>query len=371
MKTILYWHNSSEISGGERSLLALWCSLDREAFRPVLLIPTEGVLAERARAQGLPVHVLPMPSWRAGQWGSLWRAYCTLSHIMKQESVDIIHSYTPRNNLMAWAAARLSGSSAVKVVWHERNIPQPREKDISRMFQDWPDAIICNSARTGRRFRPGPKIHVIRNGVDVQYFAVPADKQAAKLALGLSSRKLVGVVANFSPRKGLETFLEVAGEVAKMDGRVSFIVVGGYYGADSLGRDELLKKMAIDLGLSGRIVWAGFHDDIRPLVAAMDVVCHPTREEACSRAILECMAMARPVVAFADGGNPEIMGGQGAGVLVSPGDVPAMVKAVKDLLNDELSQEKTGSASRERVTRLFPLALNAQKTMELYRNLCG
>ena len=134
---------------------------------------------------------------------------------------------------------------------------------------------------------------------------------------------------------------------------------------------EQLKGKAEALGLSGRIVWAGFQEDVRPYLAAMDVLCHPTEKEACSRAILEAMSCGKAVVAFGDGGNPEIVHHDQSGLLVLPGDVPAMTAAVKGFLRDDVRRERTGMLARARVESEFSLVSNAEQTMGVYQTLCS
>ena len=55
---ILYLHNMTQISGGERSLLNLWENLDRQQFEPYLIIPQEGQLSRAAQALGISVFFL-------------------------------------------------------------------------------------------------------------------------------------------------------------------------------------------------------------------------------------------------------------------------------------------------------------------------
>lgn len=366
-QTILYLHNSVEISGGEKSLLGLWSVLDRQRYRPVAVLPSEGRLADAARSIGVGVYVLKVPSWRIGSWTVLWESGKVLAAIVKKESAVLIHSYTPRNNLLAAFVARGCG---IRLVWQERNIPVGGEKDLSAWLRFVPDMIICNSQAVARRFGRSGKVRVILNGVDGTYFLPGADRLEAKRALGLATRKVVGVVSNLSPRKGLEIFLYVAAMIAREDPRVSFLVAGGEYGRESAGREMILKSLADKLGLSGRIVWMGFREDVRSCLSAMDVLCHPTEQEACSRAVLEAMACAIPVVACDDGGNPELIRNGETGILIRSGRIEEMAEAVRHLLRDENCCQRFGICARERIEREFTLKRNGEQTMEVYRKLC-
>jgi glycosyltransferase involved in cell wall biosynthesis len=367
-QAVVYLHNSSSVSGGERSLLGLWSALDRTRYRPVLLLPEEGLLADEARQSGVSVYFLKVPAWKWGNIPALFRALGSLRDIIRAQKVRLIHSYTPRNNMLSVVAARISG---IGVIWHERNIPVNGEADLSRRFSFLPDGIICNSGAVARRFGTSSKTRVIHNGVDEEYFSCGLDLPEAKRALGLAARKVVGVVANFSLRKGLDVFLGVAALVARQDTRVSFLVVGGAYGPDCTGRESGLKAAAEKLGLSGKVVWAGFQADVRPYLAAMDVLCHPTEQEACSRAVLEAMALGKAVVVFNDGGNPELVRQGETGICVAPGQFEDMADSVVQLLRNEDCARRFGVCARARVMADFTLRRNAQQTMEFYKSICG
>ncbi len=366
MTTVLFLHPSSEISGGERSLLALWASLDRSRFRPLIVLPGKGPLVDEARAAGVPVFLRTLPSWRSADIGGLGAAFCALRGILHSEGVRIIHSYSPRYNLMGILAGRPLGC---RVIWHERNIPVAGEADVSRIFFGWPDALICNSRAVARRFPLHPRVEVIHNGVDTAHFFPCAVTGAERRGLGLPDGLIVGVVANWAARKGLEIFLAAAAQVAARMTGVSFLVVGGAYGQGGSARAAVLRARAAGLGLEGRILWAGFQPDTAPYLRAMDVLCHPTAGEACSRAVLEAMACGRPVVAFNDGGNPEIVENGVSGCLVSSGNTGALAGAVIELLQDPASRDRIGLFARQRVEATFTCGRNAAATMGLYDRL--
>lgn len=366
---VLYLHNSVDISGGERSLLALWEHLDRGRFKPFLLLPSEGFFSVEARAAGVEVGTLDIPAWRPWSAGMLIKAFFALKAFVLEKNIKIIHSYAPRNDLLASCVGKTLG---VKVVWHGRNLVVAGEKDISRMFFLLVDAVICNSRAVARRFEgktgAASKVRVIHNGVD-PFFFKPVDKKKAKQALGLDGKTVVGMIANFSRRKGLDDFLRVASCVAPFMPETVFVVVGGAYGDDGTRRKAELVRRADELGLSGRLRWMGFKKDVRPYLGGFDVLCHVTVKEACSRAILEAMSMGVCVVAFNDGGNPELIEEGASGCLVPAGDMAVMSDVVKCLVEDVARRSVLGICARQRVMSLFDVARNARETMMLYEKL--
>ena len=368
MVNVLYLHNSSMISGGERSLLQLWANLDRAVFVPHVVIPSEGPLADEARRAGVDVHISSVPSLRPWSVVALARTAAALAKIIESKKIGLIHSYTPRNNLVAAWVARRKG---IPVIWHERNLVWGAETDVTRLFLGWPRAVICNSRAVAKRFeRKGslPKhVRVILNGVDLVQFSSGIDKVSAKQAMGWEGKKIVGLVSNLNARKGVETFLAVVSLICRSRRDILFVVVGGDYGAE--GRLAELCRRAQDMGLGEQVIFTAFQSDVRPYLAAFDVSCNVTEKEACSRAILESMAMGVPVVAFRDGGNPELVEEHHGGVLVPTGDNVVFASRVLGLVDNDKERQRMGGFARTRAQEKFDVKRNAQETMALYREL--
>jgi glycosyltransferase involved in cell wall biosynthesis len=260
----------------------------------------------------------------------------------------------------------------VPVIWHQRNLLWQNDIDVARQFLGWSDGVICNSAAVAERFRVNgaisAKVRVILNGVDPAYFVPAPNKAVAKERLGWSGRKVVGTVTNLEPRKGVEVFLELAASIVRQRKDVLFAVIGGCYGSDDRRMDSL-KAKASALGLAEHLVWVGFQSDVRPYAGAFDMTVHVTAKEACSRAILESMSMRIPVVAFNDGGNPELIVDGVSGALVPSGRCDILLEKVVSLLDRDVELSRMGQAARQRVQDLFDVRRNASETQAFYGEL--
>ena len=64
MKTILYLHAGAEMYGADKILLELVTGLDKTKFRPIVVLPTDGVLREKLESAGIKVHVISYPILR-------------------------------------------------------------------------------------------------------------------------------------------------------------------------------------------------------------------------------------------------------------------------------------------------------------------
>src|ERR1700691_6033800 len=95
---ILYLHNKSEISGGERSLLGLWENFDKWVFYPSLMVPREAEFSRQASRLGVKIIPYSFPQIRPWKIIDIVKALNFLGKFIKQENIQLIHSYTARNN---------------------------------------------------------------------------------------------------------------------------------------------------------------------------------------------------------------------------------------------------------------------------------
>jgi glycosyltransferase involved in cell wall biosynthesis len=130
-----------------------------------------------------------------------------------------------------------------------------------------------------------------------------------------------------------------------------------------------LEAHARRLGLRERVVFAGVREDVAGVLALLDVVVLPSHTEGLSNVLLESMAMARPVVATAVGGNPDVLRDGVSGRLVPARDAEALAAAVVGLLEDPVRARAMGCEARRVVEREFSRQRMVEAYEALYRGL--
>lgn len=189
-------------------------------------------------------------------------------------------------------------------------------------------AVVCNSRmvrdEVARGFGvPDSKLHVIHNGVDLDYFNAGerlARRDAKRRALGIADDEIVVVfVGSGFARKGLDVLIEAA---ARATTRPRIVVVG---------RDRHASRfeaLAGRLGLSGRVLFAGGTVDVRDWYAAADMLALPTRYDPFPNVVLEALAMDLPVIVSARCGAAEIVRDGENGHVVAAGDPDALAARI-------------------------------------------
>jgi glycosyltransferase involved in cell wall biosynthesis len=116
-----------------------------------------------------------------------------------------------------------------------------------------------------------------------------------------------------------------------------------------------------------RVVWVPFQDDVRAFYDRFDVVALPTRSEGMSQSLLEAMALGKPVVTTARGGNTDLVQDGVNGLLVPPRDPRSLGTAIQRLLADPALRARVGAAARRRVREDFTIQRTLEQTDAVYR----
>jgi len=212
--------------------------------------------------------------------------------------------------------------------------------------------FVCENQRRHwlRRLVSGRANRVIHNGVDPDHWRSPGVEARTRMrrVLGLADGDyVVGMCAVFRPEKN---HLQLVEAVAKLRARgipARALLIG-----DGPMRPAI-ESRARDLGVAADVVIAGFHQDVRPLLAASDVVALPsTSVETFSLAALEAMALARPVVLSDIGGAAEMVRPEENGFLFPAHDTPALVSSLAALA-EPAARERMGAAARTTVEARF------------------
>ncbi len=203
-------------------------------------------------------------------------------------------------------------------------------------------------------------------GLDADAFASRADPAAFRSRHGLpEDLPLVGLVACLVGWKGHDVFLEACA-TALSRVRAGAVVVGGE--PDGSGRElARLRDKAQTLGIGEKVWFTGHEADVASAMAACDVVVHAsTSPEPFGRVLLEAMALGRPVVAAGAGGPREVIDAGTDGLLVPPGDAPALTRALLDLLGDAPLRDRLGRAGFRKVRDRYSLAAHVDPIVAVW-----
>lgn len=367
--TVLLLEPWGELAGGgQRSLLEIVAGLDARRYRPVVACGADGSLVAALRERGITVEVVPMPSLRGS---SGHRTTEMLAALIERERVQLIHANSVRAALYGLRAAR---AGRVPVLAHARVLRSgnPLEWLVDQYLAWRCSVIVANSQATARRFRwclARAAVRVVHNGIDPAPFA-KASGNAIRTRIGAAPETvLVGLVGMLEPRKGHAVLLEAFVRLALQAPHARLV----FAGSEPPGAPEyrrILEQRIVSLGLSSRVSFLGWVDDVPSLMAALDVCVLPVvQPEGFGRTLIEAGAAGRPVIASRLGGIPEVVEHQLTGLLVPPGDVAALADALSLVLDDPALRARLGEAGRRRVQQRFTIETMLTQLMAVYDEL--
>jgi len=297
-----------------------------------------------------------------------------LIEVIERERAELIHSVSYPASLYAALAAR---ATAIRQVWHEHNIK--RIHAVNRHLYRFvgstcaaivgpSDAVTTNLASAGL---PAGLARTIYNGIDLSRFRIDDARAAAvRRELGLApGQPAVGLFGQMLPYKGHGTLIAAAPQVCAIHPDARFYFVGAL---ENPPYQAALEAQLAAAGLSDRFAFTGWRTDVPDVMRAMDVnIVATTTPEPAALALMETMAMGRPIVATRTGGTPEIVVDGETGLLFPAGDSDTLGRHVLRLLADESLRDRLGRAGRSRVEGRFTLEQHVEAMMALYAEALG
>lgn len=338
--------------GGAEKLLALSAPhVDRDRFEVEVayLLPWKNALVADLERSGLRVtclsHSRPFDL----------RVVRRIAAFLRERRVDLLHGHLPYSGVVGRLAARAAGVPCV--VYTEHNL-QERYHPLARLANQVTlrlcDLTIAVSEEVRQSLLRSPlargaRIRTIQNGVDTEGLQRAADGgRGVREEFGIPpDRLIVGVVNGFRPQKRLDIWIRAARLIAEAEPRSTFLLVGD---GPIIGE---VRALAAQTGLDGRILFTGLRYDAPRLIAAFDVFMLSSDFEGLPVAVLEAMALGRPVVATRVGGLPGVIQEGRHGFMVDRADPDALARRVVDLLADPGLRQVMGDASRQRVRERF------------------
>lgn len=217
---------------------------------------------------------------------------------------------------------------------------------------------------------PGRKVHLIPHGIDMsEYAPVSADEKVSRRrALGLpEDRLLVVYTGRLIQGKGLETLFAALRSLADLPA-VHLVLVGSGAGQVISIEDELREEAGMG-PLQGRVTFTGRVDNVAAFLQASDIFAFPTLDEALGMSAVEAQACGLPAVASRTGGVPDIIEDGVTGILTPPGDVDALARGLRTLVENGELRRRYAEAARRRTQERFAIDTMISRYAELFRGL--
>ena len=371
--------HAASVGGAETFLLQMLRRLEPLAVHPTVILAQRGRLFDQLRERGARVAIVPLDPRMsslgkhhrllgvmraAGALPSLALAIVRLWQIVRSCPSSVVYTYSIKADVYGSIAARLARKPCV---WHMHDLmspemfPLPYRRLLTWLANRTATRVLCNSRATRQAMIDAglrPSL------AEVAYYGVETDgvvdrETATQLCaeFGASRHKIVGLIGRIAPWKGQHVLVEAIPRILDAVPDARFLIVGAAaFGKIDTDYEAGLRRRVTELGLHDHVVFTGHRNDVRGIMSCCDALVHTSvQPEAFGLAVVEAMALGKPIVATRLGGVPEFVDDGRTGRLVQPGDPSALAEAVVDILRQYGVSRSMGAEAKRGVAERFSL----------------
>ena len=334
---------AGEAAGAERLLLDLvtHAELTRAQHAIALFTPSERV-AEHFSGNGL--RVFDRGRVRENPISYLWRSLgptdtAWLEVVIAETQANVVHPHTLASHVLGTRAALRTGARIVRTEHDTRHFVDPSCSPFTRWSLKHANAIVGVASHVAdyvaQQVAPyaADRITVVRNGVDTEHFSPILHARSSPFKFVMACR--------LEPGKQVDVAIEALARVP-----AARLVIAG----DGSQRKKLESK-ARAWRVADRVEFRGFLADPRPAIAESDAALSASRHESFGLSVLEAMAMAKPVVAFAVGGIKELVQHGKTGLLARSLTASELAARMQEAVDRPDRMRQMGGRAREYAVR--------------------
>jgi glycosyltransferase involved in cell wall biosynthesis len=333
-------------------------------------LTAEGEFSGELRKRGIPVYC-----FGCDQRSETISACYRLAEIIRNHDIDVVHTHLFGPTLIGVTTAKMLGRAAVLTRHHSDAIYRIKNLVKRRLYlrldhysSAMADHIIAPSIEVRRILLEREKVHaskvsLIPYGQDFRRFQSATDNDVAKVKreLGMDRSLNLVCVSRLHPEKGHVYLFEALALLARESLEFSCYLVGE--GPER----NCLEKTAAKLGVGNSIRFLGWRDDALTIMAAADVVVHPSLHEALPSALIEALALGKPIVASDVAGVRDIIDGYGE--IVPPANPRALAESLRMTLADLETAQRRAIRGRLHMFDYMAAARVSEAHLQCYRSV--
>jgi len=381
MKNICFISHTSELNGAELNLLQILEGIDRQKFKPSLIVPQEGLLFDEAMKQGIEAEIIPSKWWlteRGKMWKQpiawIWniRAVIGLARWIKKNRIDLVFSNSSVSSSGGLSAKRIN----VPHVWYIHEIlggATPQfiymfgQKALARKIAQCSCRVLVNSMATEAFFEEKTNVQLVYNGVQPQA-EVGYESQRLGRQWRLDEKDVVfGMVGKICEEKGQREVITALGMLGKYQ-PLKLLIVGEEKSKAYIAE---LEEICEAYDIKERVVFTGYQRDVFNVLRLMDCLIVASSVESFGRTIIEAMSVKTPVIAVESGGIPEIISHGMNGFLLSSRKPELIQESMVSFLNDRETHARAAEIGYRTVQEKFLLSSQVKEIEHVLEECLG
>jgi len=292
-----------------------------------------------------------------------------LFNFIKANRIDVVQTFLFKADIYGTLIARIAGVPVI--ISSRRDMGDLRKKRqllaykfVNKLVHRF--IAVCNSVRdvlVNVEGIPESKITTIYNGVDLKRFNLnfkSDDKLRRKLNIS-NEAFVIGNISHFRPEKDHKTFFDAIKEVKSHIRDFKVVTLGDG------PLEDYYKEYCNRIGIIENVIFNGSVTEVVPFISIMDIICIvPNKNEGLSNAIMEGMAMGKPIIGTCVGGNSELIVDGKTGFIIKPNDSENLAKLIIALYENPILRANMGNEGRLRIQRNFNVTRMVTEMESLY-----
>jgi L-malate glycosyltransferase len=334
------------------------------------IILNDGKLASRLREIEIPITVIDE---RKNNFLQIIRK---TRQILGKDRIDILHSHRYKENILAGIVKRACGVKALVQTVHgapepfkafkkfKANIYSNTNRYFGKRYFDKIITVSDDMRNSLSREYGSNRVITVHNAIDIKGIKPSRAPDEIRRELKIDpSAPIIGVAARMVPIKGLDIFLKMAKSILEKQDDAIFLMVGDG------PLKSALQQSSLAMGIEKNVIFTGFRHDVIDLINIFDILVFTSFHEGIPMALLEGMALNKPIVATAVGGITEVIENEVSGLLVKSGDEAALANACLSLLDCRELRLRLINAAYQKLLEEYSIDVQRQRVWNLYKSL--
>ena len=337
--------------------------MDRERFQPVVITlhPGQGDYWEQSIEKlGIPLYKVPRYKNR------LWRLH-KIIRILRQPQTDLIHGWHTFASPYAGMSAKVLGAKSLGGIRSSiQALDQSWETHLTRLLCD---AIVSNSLTTAQAYRAKLRrkkqgVYTVQNAINTSFANRDTARNYLINAFNLPMDAIwVASIGRMYPLKRFDLLIHLAEKIKSTTTKVHFVLIGD-------GPEKpAMESQSQDLGLQDLVTFTGEVPLVSRWMKGFDIFCFPSTDEGMPNVIMEAAAAGLPILAWRYPFIEELLVNGEMALLVQPGDLEGMGKALRTLIHNPQLRQQLGGAAQSHVNNNFSVERYIQEMTAIYDSL--
>jgi len=361
---ILHINTEKTWRGGEQQTFNLLNGLNKKNISSHLVCQPGSPMAEQAEEAGIKTFPIAMH-------GEVDPFACfRIKTLIKRNKYSIIHSHTSHAHTLAFLSS--FGTKVIRLVTRRVDFSIYRHSFLKLngiKYRYMSDFYVAISRKIKEVMVadgvPKERVFVVHSGINPERFE-HFKKEPLIAEFNIKGNEQIVInVAHLAGHKGQKYLVRAIPDVlAKLPNTRFFIVGGGEL-------MEELKTLSKSLGLDDRLVFTGFRKDVGAFYHTADLFVMSSVQEGLGTAVLDALALGKPVVATKSGGIPEIIQNGETGLLVPSEEPNALSDAIVQILTDNELANRVAGKGQALVNKKFTVSAMVDKNIDVYYQILG